>query len=196
MITRSSKPVLLFAVMAAVMIFGFYAAAMAGQYECSGQPDMTAFGFVANPKPNCDRDFVRKAEDSQMLEVAIGRRAVEMAVNADIRQFGKIMAKDNSLAVDRLREIAQNDNLGVLRDMDREGREPLLHLSKIKGRDFDLEYMNLVIGDQECNLRLFERIADEAANPDLRKYARQTIPAMREHLRMARDIYKRIESRE
>jgi hypothetical protein len=60
MTTRSSKSVLLFAIMVAVITFGFGVGGAWGR-ECAGQPDMTAFGFVAPARPTCDRDFDRKA---------------------------------------------------------------------------------------------------------------------------------------
>ena len=77
--------------------------------------------------------------------------------------------------------------------MDREDREALQHLSKMEGLDFDREYMNQVIKDQQDNLTLFEQMANEVTNPDLKCYAQQTIPVLRRHLQMARDIYGKIE---
>ena len=170
------------------------AGATARECECVAQPDMTAFGFLINPKPDCDRYFVRKAEDGHMLEAALGERAAEWAASADVKNFGQMMAKYNTLAGNRLLEIAKNNSLEAPTDMDREDQEALLHLVEMKGRDFDREYMNQVVRDQKQNVKLFERMADEADNPDLRNYARQTIPALREHLRTAREIYSRIES--
>jgi putative membrane protein len=180
---------------AAVITFGFGAAgAKGGECEGAGQPDMTAFGFVATVRPIYDRDFVRKAEDGHMLEAALGERAAERAASANVKHFGQMMAKYNTLASNRLLEIAKNNNLEVTTDMDRKDQEALLHLLEIKGRDFDREYMNQVIKDHKYKVKLFEQMANEAGNPALRNYAQQTIPALREHLRMARDIYSRIES--
>jgi putative membrane protein len=78
--------------------------------------------------------------------------------------------------------------------MDREDRETLLYLLEMNGLDFDREYMNQVIKDHKDNVKLFEQMANEVSNPNLRNYAQQTIPGLREHLRMAQDIYSRIES--
>jgi putative membrane protein len=195
MTTRSSRFFVLFVIAAALISFGFGAAgAREPGCECARLPDMTAFGFVTNPRPTCDRDFVWKAGDGQMLETALGERAAEQATSADVKQFGRMIAKYSTLAGDRLLEIARNNNLEVPTDMDRADWVALLHLSEMKGRDFDREYMNQVIKDHEHNVKLFERLANEADNPDLRNYARQTIPALRDHLRMARDIYSRLES--
>lgn len=194
MTAQGSKSFLLFIIILAVAImFGFGSAGARGRdSDCARQPDMTAFGFVTNPKPICDRDFVMKAEDDHKLEVALGKRAAERATNEDVRSFGQMMAQYNTSASNRLLEIAKNNNLEVPTDMDRGDHEAVLHLVEMKGRDFDREYINQVIKDQRDKLRLFEQMADEAASPDLRNFARQTIPELRDHLRMARDIGRRI----
>jgi putative membrane protein len=71
-----------------------------------------------------------------------------------------MIAKYHTLAGKRLLEIAENNNLKVHTDMDREDREALLHLSEIKGRDFDREYMNQVIEDHGDSVQLFEHTAN------------------------------------
>jgi putative membrane protein len=170
--------------------------AAAGIPECEGPGEldrMAAFGFISYVKPACDNHFVRIAEDGYTLEAALGKRAAERAASADVKRFGEMMAKSNTFAGNRLLEIAQNNDLEVHTDMDREDREAVLHLSKMEGPDFDREYMNQVIKDQEDKVELFEQMANEATNPDLKCYAQQTIPVLRRHLRMARDIYIRME---
>ncbi len=197
MTPRSSKPFLLFVMAAALITLGFDSAgARPRECEGPGQLDrMAAFGFISYVKPECDRYFVRKAEDGYMLEAALGEEAAKRAASADVERFGRMMAKCNTFAGNLLLEIAKNNDREVHTDMDREDQEALLHLSKTKGRDFDREYMNQVIKDQEDNLKLFEQMANEVTNSDLRNYARQTIPLLRRHLRMARDIYGKIEGR-
>jgi putative membrane protein len=197
MTARSSK-LFLFLVMTAVAVSLQFGSADATIPECEGPAQldrMAAFGFISYVKPECDRHFVKKAEDGYMLEAALGERAAEQAASADVKRFGEMMAKCNTFAGDRLLAIARNNDLEVHTDMDREDREALLNLSKMEGLDFDREYMNQAIKDHEDNLKLFEQMAKEVTNPDLRCYAQQTIPVLRRHLRMARDIYGRIEGR-
>jgi len=52
--------------------------------------------------------------------------------------------------------------------------------------------MDEVIRNQNDNLKLFEQMANEATNPDLRNYGRQTIPFLREYLGTAQEIRSRI----
>jgi len=204
MSSLNSKTVLVIFMVLAMITFGSGPAGARGcGCEGAGYPDMTAFGFVTNPGC-CDRDldvgisdgnFVRKAADSDMLEVALGEMAVERASSPDVKQFGQTMAKDRALDSNKLLEIAKANNIAVPVDMDREDHEIRLQLSGMSGREFDIAYMKHLVSDHEDDLRVFEQMADQGANPDIRNYARQDLPILREHLQMARKILTRIEGR-
>jgi len=141
-----------------------------------------------------DNDFVRKASDGNMLEVALGELAQQQAESRDVKQFGREMARDHVIANNKLLEISKKDNLALPIDMDREEHEMVRHLSGLKGRDFDREYMKHMIEDHKEDIQMFEQMSKEGANPDLKNYAAETLPTLQEHLRMARDIYKKLGS--
>ncbi len=150
MTAQSSRIVLFLAVMVAVIAFGF-GNAFAGAIS--------------------DRDFVRKAADANMLGVSLGEVAEQNGVSPEVKKFGQKMATDSILASNNLLEIAKKDNLGIPRDMDIGEHETLLHLSGLKGRDFDLAYLKQVVENNKENVALFEQMAKEGANRDL-----QTMP--------------------
>ncbi len=172
MTTGSSKIVLFFGIIVALIALGL----------------APAFASAIS-----DRDFVMKAADGDMLEVALGEMAEQHAASPDVKQFGQMMARDHTLASNKLLSIAKKDNLAVPRDMDMKEHAILQHLSGLKGRDFDRAYMKHMIEDHTADVRMFEQMAKEGANPDLKSYAEQTLPTLRKHLGMARDIYSRIE---
>ena len=169
---------------------------------------MTAFASVSDPAGECgcddaentdiisDADFFRKAEDSNMLETALGEMASERGASADVRQLGRMMAKDHVALSNELLVIAKKDDFTVPGDMDRTDYGIRLRLLNMKGRDFDCAYIRHIVEDYTADLELCEQAANSAANPDLRDYARQILPTLREHLRIARNILDRIERRE
>lgn len=140
-----------------------------------------------------DSSFVKKITDSNTLEVSLGEMARHQAASAEVRQFGQMMAKDHTLASNQLLEIAKKDNIPVSTDLDRAEYSPIRDLEGLKGRDFDRAYTKQAIEDHKKDAALFEQYVEDGANLDLRNYAEQNLPAMREHLRMARDILNKIE---
>ncbi len=175
MTSRSSRIVLFFVIMIAVAAFDLGIAAGAGAIS--------------------DRDFVIKAEDGNMLQVSLGEMAGQRAASSEVKQFGQKMATDQLLSSNKLLEIAKKDNLQVPEDMDRAEHETLNHLQRLNGRDFDRAYMKQVVDNYKHDMALYEQMAKEGGNPDLKNFAQQNLQTMREHLRMAQDIYRKIEGR-
>jgi putative membrane protein len=169
MTTPISRVVLYFVVVAAVTAFGLGSAgARARECGCTVEPDMTAFGFVANYR-TCDGYFVRKAEEANMLDIALGEKARELAASTDVQHFGQMMATDHMNAGNRLLAISRKTCIEYPRDM---------HM----------------VEDYSDEVRLYEQMANDSVDPDLGSYARQTLPTLCAHLRMAREIYSRLES--
>jgi len=194
MTTPISRVVLYFVVVAAVTAFGLGSAgARARECGCTVEPDMTAFGFVANYR-TCDGYFVRKAEEANMLDIALGEKARELAASTDVQHFGQMMATDHMNAGNRLLAISRKTCIEYPRDMDMGEHETLRDLSAMKGEDFDRAYMKHMVEDYRDEVRLYEQMANDSVDPDLGSYARQTLPTLCAHLRMAREIYSRLES--
>jgi putative membrane protein len=155
---------------------------------------VTAFGLgAAIANAMSDRDFVRKAENANLLEVSLGEMAQQQAASPEVKQFGGRMAKEHTLASNKLLEISKKDKLEAPGDLDRKEYEMVQHLSGLKGRDFDRAYIKHMVENHKEDLQMFEQMAKEGANPDLRDYAKQTLSTLREHLKMAQDIYNKIE---
>lgn len=168
MATRSSKILLFLGIMAGVIVLGLTSAR-------------------AVPRIS-DRDFVREVAKSNMLQVSLGEMAEQRAASPDVKQFGRKMAEAHTLAVNKLQEIARKDHIGIPGDMDRQDHEMVGHHLGLKGRDFDLAYVKHMVNGHMKDLEMFEQMAAEGTNPDLRSYAEQTIPTLREHLQTAREI--------
>jgi putative membrane protein len=60
--------------------------------------------------------------------------------------------------------------------------------SKLSGTDFDREYMKAQIQNHEKAVFLFETEANSGSDPDLKTFAEKALPALRDHLKMARDV--------
>ncbi len=154
---------------------------------------MIAFGSgTAGARGMNDRDFVKKTSDGDLMEISLGRLAEHQATDPDVKRFGERMIKDHTQGMHQLQSLASKIGLEVSRDMDREEQDMVHHLSTLKGSDFDRAFMKHMAEDHKEDIQMFERMAKESANPELRNYARQTLPLLREHLQMAEDIYNKI----
>jgi putative membrane protein len=98
------------------------------------------------------------------------------------------MIVDHSKGRQELMDIAKDMKLGVAAGLSREYRALLARLFKADGADFDRAYMNHMVEDHEKDVAEFEHYAKHGRDERLREFARKTLPTLREHLKMARDI--------
>ena len=139
----------------------------------------------ASSVPATDKKFIREAAEGGMAEVELGRLATEKASNEDVKKFGERMVNDHSKADDKLKQIAGNDGVSLPDKMDASSERLLNKLKKMSGAQFDREYMSEMVSDHQKDIREFEKEAKSGRNGDIKQFANETLPTLREHLTLA-----------
>jgi len=135
-----------------------------------------------------DATFVLKASGSGLAEGNLGRIAVKRAASADVRRFAQKMIDDHTKANTELLALADKARLRPAPAMDAAHERMATSLGKLSGGDFDREYMDGQVKDHEEAVALFEKESKEGKNEDLKGWAGKTLPHLREHLKMAREV--------
>src|SRR5947209_1659167 len=143
---------------------------------------------VVTDKIPTDQEFLAKALEGSVLEVQLGEKARDKTSNDHVKKFAQRMIDDHTKARQKLTDIAKDMKVGVVAGISKEHRAMLLRLTKADGADFDRQYMNHMVEDHEKDVAEFENYAKNGKNDQLRAFARKTLPTLREHLKMARDV--------
>jgi putative membrane protein len=149
---------------------------------------------VARARATNDKEFVQKAASGGKMEITLGEMAIRQATSDDVKKFGQRMVDDHSLASHDLMALAEKDHLGLPRDMDKEDNSMVKHLSGLKGREFDLAYMQHMVQDHKDDVKMFQEMANDGKNPDLKNFAQRYVPILEQHLKMAQDIENKLEN--
>lgn len=139
-----------------------------------------------------DRTFVEKAAQDGMLEVKLGQLATQKAANPDVKKFGQKMVTDHGKANEELKKIATKFNIEVPRDLDEKHKEKLKKFSQLEGKEFDQEYMKEMVKDHMEGIKLFEQQASDGKNTELKQFASKSLPILREHLNLAKEISQKL----
>ncbi|MGE3277089.1 MAG: DUF4142 domain-containing protein [Vicinamibacterales bacterium] len=137
-----------------------------------------------------DTDFLEQAMTSGMKEVQVSQLAQERASNAQVKAFAERMVQDHQQANDQLQQIVTQHgwNPSPDRDAINDARQ---ELEDKTGADFDTAYMDMMVSDHEDAVGLLEdKVDDMEANPDVRRWATDTVPTLRDHLQQAQSIQK------
>jgi putative membrane protein len=182
--------------LAAVAIAALFGATAAqGQREKPGNPTQAPaadYGRETAKKDSAvssaDRDFVEKAAQGGIAEVALGKLASKQAASTDVKSYGKTLVGDHSKANDELKAIAGRKNITLPSDVTASQKKAEDRLEKLSGASFDREYVKQMVKDHEDTIKLFEKEAKSGKDADLKAFAEKTLPTLKEHLTHARQL--------
>jgi putative membrane protein len=136
-----------------------------------------------------DRDFVMTAASSDNMEIEASRLALERSKTDAVRKFAQQMVDDHSKTSEQLRSIARNAGVTEAMQMNAMHSGDLDKLRGMNGREFDQEYAAQVgVAAHQQAVALFDRAAREATDPQLKSFAEQTLPHLREHLKQSQAL--------
>jgi putative membrane protein len=141
-----------------------------------------------------DRLFVRNASESSMAEVAYAELALQRAESDDVKQFAQQMIDDHKKANLELTRLAMNkgvsmpSNQSTPPSLTGKRREMSDRLATFSGADFDREYMRNQVKMRGETISLFERQVKKGKDSDLRSFAIQSLPSLRERQRTTQDL--------
>ena len=135
-----------------------------------------------------DQDFVQRVAMGNLAEVEIGRLALRQSNNADMRKFAQRLITDHGKANQELARIATAKGVVLPRQLDKEHRETATKLSKLRGADFEHSFASDMVEDHKKDIALFEHIAKNGKDKDIKAWAEKTLPTLKEHLKMAQDL--------
>ena len=135
-----------------------------------------------------ERNFIEEHVKLNEAELAIGRLAQERATNAQVKEFAQTMVRDHEAAGRELRQIATQHNVEIdAGDMADDHRDLRERMMERQGMEFDREFMDWAVDKHEEAVDDVEDQVD-SENPALRNWATKTLPTLRKHLDLARNI--------
>lgn len=135
-----------------------------------------------------DSDFVTKAGQAGLAEVALGNDASAMSKSDAVKHFGQRMATDHSGANEKLKAAAASGGFKVPAEPSAEQKATEMELKAMQGAAFDKAYAKQAVKDHQGAVALFEDEAKMGKDANLKAFASATLPTLKEHLKMAEDL--------
>jgi putative membrane protein len=139
-----------------------------------------------------DREFVRKAAHGNMAEVELGTLAGQRATRPVVKEFGAKMVEDHGAANAELATLARAKGVEMPAALDPAHQALRDRLMALRGADFDRAYMQEMVQDHTQDVAEFEKASQTLADQELRDWAARTLPVLREHLALARDVNSQV----
>jgi putative membrane protein len=133
-----------------------------------------------------DFNFVGQANLGAPFQVDSGRLAERKGTSAAIRNYAHLMVTTHIPVVDALNVILRNENIAPSNTLLHVAyNEMLSELKADHGAAFDRAYVNGQVEYQKGNAALFQQELENGNDPDLKEFARKTLPKIVDHLERA-----------
>lgn len=133
------------------------------------------------------RHFMIMASIGNLQEIRSGQLAAQKAVRPDVKSFGKMMVSDHSDAEQKLIQLAKAKGYQL---PEAATAMPVfdLNLEKASGDDFDRLYIHNMLPSHKSTVSMFENYATNGKDPEVKAFAQQTLPILKQHLETIKTI--------
>lgn len=136
-----------------------------------------------------DAGFFKNAGASGLAEVAFSELATKQSSSSKVKDFAQTMIEDHGKANDELRSLKSGDKGYSLVDKPLpDAQKALDAMSRMKGKEFDAAYRKQMIADHEEAVASFEVEIEKGSNPEMKAFAKKTLPTLKHHLEMAKAL--------
>ena len=136
-----------------------------------------------------DFNFVGQANLGAPFQIDSGRLAETKGTSAAIRGYAHLMVTSHIPVVDALNVILKRENITPSDTLLHGAYDAMIStLAADRHAAFDRDYLNGQVEYQKGNAALFEQEIQNGSDPDLKAFARQTLPKIVDHLHRAEKL--------
>jgi putative membrane protein len=142
-----------------------------------------------------DDNFLIKAGSCDNAEIQLSKLADKRAGSADVKQFAAQLIRDHEKNYDKLAEVIKNRKVAIVSGFEKSTKDDISRLEKLNGAAFDREFLNQMIAAHTKAIGIFENQVKNGQVADIKAYASETLPKLRDHLKRAEELAKQEQSR-
>jgi putative membrane protein len=171
----TTKPITLFGLVALLLSL------VAATGEATAQtPEVTEAPAALNA---IDFNFVGQANLGAPFQVDSGRLAEKKGASAALRNYAHLMVTSHIPVTAALTAILQRKNVTPSNTLLQGAYEAMISTLKADhGASFDRDYVNGQVEYQKANAALFRQEIENGRDPELKQFARETLPKIEDHL--------------
>jgi putative membrane protein len=135
--------------------------------------------------------FIASASLQCMMEVQLGRLAMDRGDTESLRRFAHAMIDVHEKATADIAKVAARKSLPVPNSLDEEHQQFVERMREKSGRDFDLAYTGRIIDGHQQAITLFQR-GQRIKDPELSALASRTLSTLEARLRRTNSLLQSI----
>ncbi|MEA3036951.1 MAG: putative rane protein [Sphingomonadales bacterium] len=141
---------------------------------------MAATAAFAIPAPM----FLKNAAQGDQSEVTLGNLAAQRGASAGVKDYGRRLASDHGAHLRKVQGLARRMRVALPSGMKPDARAAYRSLQRLRGAAFDRMFVQHMAADHRKDIGDYESQA-RSGDRQTATLARDTLPTLREHLRVA-----------
>lgn len=138
------------------------------------------------------KKIMKAVTQGSIMEVELGKVALEKGRTEEVRNFGSMMVKDHSEAIEKTRLVAQKKEIELPREMKQEQKDTVARISKLSGQEFDQAYMREMVIDHVKDVNEVRAAIPNLTEPDVKQWAEETLAVLDQHRETAKDVAQQV----
>ena len=134
---------------------------------------------------NTDAQFLSKAAHLNLEEIQLGKLAQDKSTLSDVQDLGRLMETNHTQALNDLTRLANKKGIVLPTTLTAEAKSRYKELNSESEKHFSEEYCEFMIKGHKHAIALFESIAKDAQDTEIREWAAATLPMLHTHLKQA-----------
>jgi putative membrane protein len=144
-------------------------------------------GVSTSALAKTEKEFISDAIKGDDSEIAMGQLAVSKSGSDQVKAFGQTLIDDHSKAKIDASAVATNMGVSLPTEMSADVHAEMTKLQQLSGRDFDKEFVRVMVEDHQKDIAEFKKEAGSGQGP-IPQLAAQTLPTLEKHLRIAQSL--------
>lgn len=141
---------------------------------------------------SADEDFLESAAEAGYTEIAGSKLAQQKARSADVKAFAEQMIADHSKVGEQLAALAKSKGYTPPTEPSLIDKAKLKTL-EMRDEGFDKAYADEIgVAAHQDTVDLFKKAAEQAEDPEVKAFAAKTLPALEQHLTMAKALQQKV----
>jgi putative membrane protein len=149
-------------------------------------------GLAEPLKAVSDEQFVQMASAADLAEINLATEASKRASNQDVKHYAQKLLQDHEKSSKHLLKLANAKGFTPAATMDPQHKAVAVKLLQHQGADSDKHFVHHMVMDHKKAIALYQSEAKNGRDEGLTSFASKTLPVLREHLKMAEDLDKKV----
>ncbi len=148
-------------------------------------------GTESTSADHADKSFIKQAFQDNQMEIDVAKAGASKAQNANLKQFCQMLESDHTQANQQLQPLAAKYGVNEQTSWRTEHAANKFE-KETAGPEFDKKLATELLKDHQKDITKFERASSKLQETDVKQYAENMLPKLREHLQKAATVAQEV----